>query len=94
MRFVSIGVLMAFFGGVNVFLAMIAGAPTWVTLLAFVFGIVAVFCVAIIAGSMDEREVTREHKPTKVKAEIIVETSKEYKELEPRKSKSLTVVRH
>ena len=92
MRFVSIGVLMVFFGGVNVLLAMLAGAPTWITLLAFVLGIVAAFCVAVIAGDMDEREAPRERKPTKAKAELVIETQGEYKELEP--GKSLTVVRH
>lgn len=89
MKLVSIGILVVFFGGVNVLLAMLAGAPTWVTLLAFAFGIVAAFSVAVIAGDMDEQEAPRERKPTKAKAELIVETGKEYKELEPGQSKSL-----
>ena len=91
MKLVSISVLVVFFGGVNVLLAMLAGAPTWVTLLAFAFGIVAAFSVAVIAGDMDEQEAPRERKPTKAKAELIVETQKEYKELEPGQSKSLVL---
>lgn len=91
MKLVSIGVLVVFFGGVNVLLAMLAGAPTWVTLLAFTFGVVAAFSVAVIAGDMDEIETPRERKPTKAKAELIVETKKEYKELEPGQSKSLVL---
>lgn len=92
MKLVSIGVLMAFFVTINVLLSMLSGAPAWVTFLAFVFGIVAALCVAVIAGDADDQEIPRERKPTKAKAELIVETQKEYKELEP--GKSLTVVRH
>lgn len=92
MKLVSISILMAFFGGVNVLLAMLSGAETWVTLLAFVFGIVAALCVAVIAGDTDNPEIPRERKPTKAKAELVVDTQREYKELEP--GKSLTVVRH
>lgn len=91
MRFVSIGVLMVFFGGVNILLAMLAGAPTWITLLAFAFGIVAAFCVAVIAGDMDEREAPRECKPTKAKAELVVPTQKGYKELEQPESRSIVL---
>lgn len=92
MKLVSIGILMAFFGTINVLLSMLSGAPTWVTFLAFVFGIVAALCVAVIAGDMDGQDTPRESKPTKAKAELLVETRKEYKELEP--GKSLTIVRH
>lgn len=92
MKLVSIGILMAFFGTVNVLLSMLSGAPTWVTFLAFVFGIVAALCIAVIAGDMDGQDAPRERKPTKVKAELLVETRKEHKELES--GKSLTIVRH
>lgn len=90
MKLVSIGVLMAFFCGVNVLLSMLSGAATWVTFLAFLFGIVAALCVAVIVGDMDSPEAPRERKPTKAKAELVVPARKEYKELEqPEQSKSL-----
>lgn len=92
MKLVSIGILMAFFVVVNVLLSMLSDAPAWVTFLAFVFGIVAALCVAVIIGDTDGQEAPRERKPTKAKAELVVEMRKEYKELEP--GKSLTVVRH
>lgn len=91
MKLASIGVLMAFFSGINVLLAMLAGAPTWLTLLSFAFGIVAAFCVAVIAGDMDEPEAPRERKPTKAKAELVVPARKEYKELEQPESRSVVL---
>lgn len=94
-KLLSIGLLMLLFCTVNVLLSMLAGAPAWVAFLAFVFGIVAALCVAIIAGDMDEVEVPRERKPTKAKAELLVETRKDTQEVKELESgRSLTVVRH
>lgn len=94
MQLISIGLLFAFFAGVSILLAMLASAPTWTTLLAFVLGIVTSIGIAVIAGDTDKPEVTSERKPTKAKAELVIETQREYKELEPGQSKSLTIVRY
>lgn len=93
MKLLSIAILMTIFYTINVLLSMLAGAPVWVVFIAFVFGIVAALCVAVIIGDMDAVEEPPQRKPTKAKAELVIEARGEKeKELEP--ERSLVVIRH